>query len=676
MKIRLFKILSLVLIVSLLASVVPAGMPVQVWAEPETTTPQTLDVQEGVTLHCWNWSFKEIEARMETIAALGYTSIQTSPIQQAKQKTLGFPTADWWVFYQPSSFQIDNSGDSALGTKADFESMCEAAHKYGIKVIVDVVANHMGNTEEGTNGLAPTIIEELRNDPDCWHDINKNTSDWGSRFQVTQYCMTGLPDLNTSNKKVQNFVLDFLKECIDAGADGFRFDAAKHIETPDDSELASDFWPTVINGAKNHAQSTRNIELYCYGELLDDPGGTIGVDSYTKYMSITDNTWCAAALNAVTKGSADAYFTNYHRPTDASQLVLWAESHDNYADMTTRKTPDEDIKKTWALVASRKDAMSLYLARPANFSQLLGYGTDTAWASPEVAAVNYFHNKFVGQEEYISTQGSIVCVERGTSGVVLVNFKGGEAQTRLNANIIADGTYTDRISGNVFTVLDGVITGDIGSSGIAVIYECSACSHAVHDRKGFCTECKALVGHEYDENRTCTCGDILLTTRTVYFVNKGLWSKVYYYSWYDKNNIITEGWPGNPMTLVEGNIYSCEVPNNATNIIFNDTYGTQTDDLTIPEESTGLNLFDNTTKKWTTYGSQEDSPTDTPTDTTGNTDDKQTVQEPKKTVPVAKIIAIATIIVSVGVVVVCVVMAVGIKKTKKTKETAETEDAE
>ena len=31
--------------------------------------------------------------------------------------------------------------------------------------------------------------------------------------------MAGLPDLNTSNKKVQGYVLDFLKECIDAGAD-------------------------------------------------------------------------------------------------------------------------------------------------------------------------------------------------------------------------------------------------------------------------------------------------------------------------------------------------------------------------------------------------------------------------------------------------------------------------
>ena len=48
--------------------------------------------------------------------------------------------------------------------------------------------------------------------------------------------MSGLPDLNTGSTKVQNYVIGFLKECIDAGADGFRFDAAKHIEVPTDTD--------------------------------------------------------------------------------------------------------------------------------------------------------------------------------------------------------------------------------------------------------------------------------------------------------------------------------------------------------------------------------------------------------------------------------------------------------
>ena len=170
---RIFKTLSwmlaLVLVAGLLLIPAPASAAP---AEP------VADIQDGVTLHCWNWSFKNIEEKMEIIASLGYTSIQTSPIQLSKQPTAGFPTNDWWVYYQPADFVIDDSGNSALGTKAEFESMCAAAHKHGIKVIVDVVANHMANTETGTNGFAGTINPDLAGDRSCWHDVYKNINNY------------------------------------------------------------------------------------------------------------------------------------------------------------------------------------------------------------------------------------------------------------------------------------------------------------------------------------------------------------------------------------------------------------------------------------------------------------------------------------------------------------------
>ena len=101
--------------------------------------------QEGVILHAWQWSFNNIKENMAKIAEAGYTSIQTSVIQQAKESTKGKSNQMWWVYYQPAKFAIDNTGNSALGTKAEFTAMCEEAHKYGIHVIVDVVANHLGN---------------------------------------------------------------------------------------------------------------------------------------------------------------------------------------------------------------------------------------------------------------------------------------------------------------------------------------------------------------------------------------------------------------------------------------------------------------------------------------------------------------------------------------------------
>ena len=151
--------------------------------------------QEGVILHAWQWSFNNIKANMKKIAEAGYTSVQTSVIQQAKEGTKGKTNEVWWVYYQPANFTIDNTGNSALGTKAEFASMCEEAHKYGIHVIVDVVANHLGNNRGYDK--ASIIPSDIRDDNNCWHDLWNKEINYGDRYSITHGSMGGLPDLNS-----------------------------------------------------------------------------------------------------------------------------------------------------------------------------------------------------------------------------------------------------------------------------------------------------------------------------------------------------------------------------------------------------------------------------------------------------------------------------------------------
>ena len=434
----------------------------------------TSGVQDGVTLHCWNWSFAEIEANMAEIAAQGYTAIQTSPIQPLKEATnLSTNTVGkhWWLYYQPIDFEITTQSGNALGTKDELISMIKTAHKYDVKVIVDVVANHLAN--QTGNNLSSAIPEYLRADK-YWHDISMNTNDWNNRYEVTQYCMGGLPDLNTSNDDIQGYVLDFLKECVDAGVDGFRFDAAKSIETPmDDANIASDFWPTVIGGAEEHAKEKYGKDLYIYGEILDTTKG-VSLLGYTQYMAITDNSWGNALRGNIASDKA-ALRAGYDKAAPASALVLWAESHDTYATddayQSSLNISDEDIVKTWALVAARKDAMGLYFARPESMTQALGVASVTDWASDEVEQINKFHNAFVDENEYISNENGISYVERGDSGVVLVKaVDSASSDISVTANLMKDGAYVDQITGTTFTVANGKITGTIGDTGIAVVY--------------------------------------------------------------------------------------------------------------------------------------------------------------------------------------------------------------
>ena len=432
-------------------------------------------IQNGVTLHCWNWSFAEIEKNIPLIAKLGYTAIQTSPVQPLKEAT-NLPGhsvgGNWWVYYQPVDFVITTGSGNALGTKDDLISMIETAHAYGVQVILDVVVNHLGNRTG--NDLSDAIPEYLRVS-EYWHDITTNTTDYSNRFDMTQHCMGGLPDLNTANAEIQGYILDFLKECVDAGADGFRFDAAKHIETPaDDTSFASDFWPVVVGGAEEYALDTYGKDLYIYGETLDDPA--IAISAYTGYMAITDNGWGNHLRSMVDAGTA-TMVSGYYKSAPASQLVIWAESHDTFAtddqNQSSAHVSEAVINKTWALVAARADAMGLYLARPESLTQAIGVASVTGWDNPEVEAVNKFHNYFVGQSEHISNEKGFSYVERGTSGVVLVQVSQTAAvadEISLTVYAMADGTYVDQLTGNVFTVENGTLTGEVGATGIAVIY--------------------------------------------------------------------------------------------------------------------------------------------------------------------------------------------------------------
>lgn len=433
-------------------------------------------IQDGQILQAWNWSYNGIKNNMKKIAEQGFTAVQTTPIQTIKESTQGKTMqGSWWVYYQPSQFHIDTNGSNALGTASDFKAMCTEAHKYGVKVVVDAVLNHMAN--KGDNTLSDTIPGDIKNDSSCWHSITTNTSNWSSRWDITHNCMGGLPDLNTGNKKIQNYEIVFMKECIDAGVDGFRFDGAKHIEVPNDAENAgSDFWTNILGTTTSYAQSTKGITPYYYGEILDATGGGQNIiNQYTNMMSVTCNSVSNDIRNKVNSGDANGAKRTDFSYDDGSapsgkRAVLWNESHDTYADNKSRGQSDTTMKKTWAIVGSRAEAQAMYLARPRSYSDSIGTASVTAWGDPEVAAVNHFKNYFVGKTEYMSASGSIVYNERGTEGVVLVNLNGGSTSVNVKANKMKDGTYTDQVTGGTFRVSGGQISGNIGGTGVAVVY--------------------------------------------------------------------------------------------------------------------------------------------------------------------------------------------------------------
>ena len=436
------------------------------------------NIQDGTVLHAWNWSMTTIKSKMAEIKEAGYTAVQTSPMQPQKDYYNGSSWGDqWWKLYQPFGFKIATK-DNAIGTKDELIAMCKEADKYGIKVIVDVVANHLAGSNTSTfsskvQEYSPNIYNQnLQHSAGMTNDQNVKS--------MVQGNIGDFPDLQTENTVVQKEVLNLLKEYIDCGVDGFRFDAAKHIETPDDGQYASQFWPYILNGASDYASSKGLDEPYYYGELLFTPGAGRSFSSYTKYMSITDNVTGNNVRNAVVgKDAAGASNHNYATGSPANKLVLWAESHDNYANndaYTSKNVNQIQINKAYAIVASRADAASLYFARPGSSTRMGDMGT-TSWKSKEIAEVNKFHNFFIGTNEYLGNGNGFVTNTRyddTKSGAVIVSLTGSTSVSNLVINKMQDGKYIDQISGNEFTVSNGKISGTMASTGVAVVYSAKA----------------------------------------------------------------------------------------------------------------------------------------------------------------------------------------------------------
>lgn len=479
------KIASLVVASALLTSSFAAITSVNA-AEVDSAQTASADstlrdkVGDGVMLHAFNWSYNTIKENLPAIAAAGYTTVQTSPVQQPKDySTSGDVTGQWWKLYQPISFHIAEK--SWLGTKDDLKSLCDEADKYGIKIICDIVSNHIANADEDRPETVSNQVKKY--EPEFYKKRRTYTRTYkgdandSSVQAVVQGHVSKCPDLVTNDTAVQGYIINLLKECIDCGVDGFRFDAAKHIETEDDGEYASDYWKNITTSASSYYTQKTGDDLYIYGEILNNCGADRSYSSYTKYINVTDNRTGDAVLYNVTRGKAStATNATYKSGVAASNAVLWAESHDTYEGNSgssgfsnTADVSDENVVKAWAIVASRKDSTALFFARPGT-ALMGGVSTDTTYKSTAVSEINKFHNLFVGQSEKLGSSGDIAYVARGTSGIVLSNCKGTNASVSISGTGLADGKYTDTVSGAEFTVANGVLTGSIGKTGVAVVY--------------------------------------------------------------------------------------------------------------------------------------------------------------------------------------------------------------
>ena len=160
-------------------------------------------------------------------------------------------------------------------------------------------------------------------------------------------------------------------------------------------------------------------------------------------MKVTDSTYGSDLRNAFNNGSVPTTSGNLtYNEIDSNKLVYWAESHDTWSNNKgggySNEMPQNVIDRAYAIAASREGATALYFSRPEyryKDNIMAGVKGSTHFTSPEVAAVNHFHNAMAGTSDYYCTKSdnSVAAVCRPNGAVVVKAVGNGLLRKVLTA---------------------------------------------------------------------------------------------------------------------------------------------------------------------------------------------------------------------------------------------------
>lgn len=292
--------------------------------------------------------------RLDYIQGMGTTAIWFAPIFRNKpvQGPKGEESAGYHGYWVTDFTRVDPH----FGTNAEFKAFVDAAHKRGMKVYMDIIANHTadviryreGEAEAfpyraiadypfsrrgGTGGapinpgfagdhvadaenwkkltdpafaytpIVPKGEEAVKvpawlNDPVYYH--NRGNSNWvGESALYGDF--SGLDDLATENPRVVDGFIDIFGRWIDEfGIDGFRIDTAKHVNP--------EFWQAFVPAMQARAKARGIPNFHIFGEVyIDavDPGALAWHTHAAGLPAVLDFGFARAAIDAVggTKGT-------------------------------------------------------------------------------------------------------------------------------------------------------------------------------------------------------------------------------------------------------------------------------------------------------------------------------------------------------------------------------------
>ncbi len=199
-------------------------------------------------------NFRGIAEKMDYIASLGTTILYLNPISKSFSNHR----------YDTGDYKIP---DPMLGTLEDFTVMCDAAHKRGIRIILDGVYSHTGSRS--------TYFESACESTDSpyfsWYTFYQYPHTYNSWWGFDT-----LPTVNKLDPAFMDYIIDgddsVVAHWLNLGADGFRLDVVD--ELPDEFVLR----------LKKRIRSIKPDALLL-GEVWEDASNKISYNIRRRYFA-------------------------------------------------------------------------------------------------------------------------------------------------------------------------------------------------------------------------------------------------------------------------------------------------------------------------------------------------------------------------------------------------------
>jgi alpha-amylase len=373
------------------------------------SVPSFAQEQPIAIFHAFSQPFSEIEGFVCILGDQGYSHVQISPAQESHE-----PEKKWFYRYQP----LDYGTIEGLGSESDLKKLIDKAHSCDVKVIADVVFNHMANADDGDEFEDLTKYPGLTfgdfhtkagttNERNC--EINYHD---GNRDSEINCWLGGLPDLTVEKAEVQDLQKKHLEKLLSLGIDGFRFDAAKHMPSG-----VIKTYIDFINDKSNH-------QAWNYLEVIEDDdtkasdyNGVAAVTDFVLYNAMRDAFGFGGDLRslrppqAVPDARSVTFGQNHDTIREPQAGVVNENAINPYLDVT-------DGHLATAYVLAREDGTPLVFGRDNLTSPFIRFGVKfrQIMKQRDAAGKNVKENILA-----VVDSPTLLIMERGDEGFMVEN---------------------------------------------------------------------------------------------------------------------------------------------------------------------------------------------------------------------------------------------------------------